>query len=89
MKAIVTDSSNFKDFRERYAYYVDKTKEVVEFFDLNNKIILMPRPDALVKLYFYQPSTISFQIKKKIQLYLKIPLFTIPTFSKNTLESIL
>jgi hypothetical protein len=42
MKAIVTDSSNFKDFRERYAYYVDKTKEVVEFFDLSNKIILMP-----------------------------------------------
>ena len=65
MKAIVTDSSNFKDFRERYAYYVDKTKEVVEFFDLNNKIILMPRPRRFGKTLFLSTIYYLFSNKEK------------------------
>jgi len=52
MKKIVTDSSNFKDFIQRDACYIDKTKQIVEFFELSNKIILMPRPRRFGKTLF-------------------------------------
>ncbi|SFV75435.1 hypothetical protein MNB_SM-3-970 [hydrothermal vent metagenome] len=40
MKRIVTDSSNFKDLRQRDAYYVDKTPQIVEFFEEKEYIAL-------------------------------------------------
>ncbi len=65
MKAIVTDSSNFKHLRGKNAYYVDKTKEIVEFFNLNNDIILMPRPRRFGKTLFFSTIYYLFSNKEK------------------------
>ena len=65
MKKIVTDSSNFKHLRGKNAYYVDKTKEIVEFFDLNNDIILMPRPRRFGKTLFLSTIYYLFSNKEK------------------------
>ena len=64
MKKIITDSSNFKDFIQRDAYYVDKTKEIKAFFELSDKIILMPRPRRFGKTMFL--STIKYLTSNKI-----------------------
>ena len=65
MKVIVTDSSNFKHLRGKNAYYVDKTKEIVEFFDLNNDIILLPRPRRFGKTLFLSTIYYLFSNKEK------------------------
>lgn len=64
-KKIITDSSNFKDFVERNAYYVDKTREVVEFFEHNSKTILMPRPRRFGKTLFLSTIYYLFSNKEK------------------------
>ena len=67
MKNIITDSSIFKDFIQRDAYYVDKTTQIVDLFNSNSKIILMPRPRRFGKTMFL--STIKYlfsnQLKEK------------------------
>jgi len=65
MKQIITDSSNFKDFILRDAYYVDKTKQIKEFFELSDKIVLMPRPRRFGKTMFL--STIKYLCSNKHQ----------------------
>ena len=65
MKKIVTDSSNFKDFRQRDAYYVDKTKEIKEWFENNSKITLMPRPRRFGKTLFLSTIYYLFSNKEK------------------------
>ena len=44
--------SNFKSLREDNCYYVDKTREIIEFFNLSGDIILMPRPRRFGKTLF-------------------------------------
>jgi len=65
MKKIVTDSSNFKHLRGKNAYYVDKTKNIIEFFNLNNDIVLMPRPRRFGKTLFL--STIEYFFSNKVK----------------------
>ena len=78
MKKIVTDSSNFKHLRGKNAYYVDKTENIVEFFDLNNDIILMPRHRRFGKTLFL--STIYYLCSNKE----KDPTLFEDTFIYNT-----
>jgi len=65
MKRIVTDSSNFKDLRQRDAYYVDKTPQIVEFFEYSNNIILMPRPRRFGKTLFLSTMNYLFSNQEK------------------------
>ena len=64
MKSIITDSTIFKDFIQRDAYYVDKTKEVVEFFELKPKVILLPRPRRFGKTMFLSTIKYLFSVKE-------------------------
>jgi len=63
MKPIITDSTIFKDFRQRDGYYVDKTKEIIEFFELKPKVILLPRPRRFGKTMFLSTIKYLFSIK--------------------------
>jgi len=64
MKPIITTSTDFKYIRTKNGYYVDKTKEIVEFFDLNAQIILLPRPRRFGKTMFLSTIKYLFSIKE-------------------------
>ncbi len=84
MKKIITDSSNFKDFTQRNAYYVDKTPEILELFDLNSNIILMPRPRRFGKTLFL--STLYYLFSNREQdetLFAETHIYTTPFFQEH------
>jgi len=84
LKNIITDSSIFKDFIQRDAYYVDKTKQIVDLFNSNSKIILMPRPRRFGKTMFL--STINYlfsnQLKEK-ELFKETSVYDTEFFNKH------
>ncbi|SFV75089.1 Conserved protein, with a weak D-galactarate dehydratase/altronate hydrolase domain [hydrothermal vent metagenome] len=84
MKKIITDSSNFKDFIQRDAYYVDKTPQIIEFFEYSNNVILMPRPRRFGKTLFL--STINYLFsnqEKEAHLFEDTFIYDTPFFKEH------
>jgi len=84
MKRIVTDSSNFKDLRQRDAYYVDKTPQIVEFFEYSNNIILMPRPRRFGKTLFLSTMNYLFSNQEgEAHLFQETSVYDTPFFKEH------
>ena len=84
MKKIITTASNFKYFIENDGYYVDKTPEIKEFFELSDQIILMPRPRRFGKTMFL--STIKYLTSKKVaekELFKETSIYETEFFNEN------
>jgi len=84
MKKIITDSSNFKDLRQRDAYYVDKTPQIVEFFEYSSNIVLMPRPRRFGKTLLL--STMNYLFSNQEQdasLFQETSLYNTPFFEEH------
>ena len=65
MQPIVTDSSDFKHNRQKNGYYIDKTKQIEEFFNIIDDIVLMPRPRRFGKTLFLSTIYYLFSNKEK------------------------
>ena len=65
LKKLPIGASDFKVLKEEKYLYIDKTKEVIEFFDIGSKIILMPRPRRFGKTLFQ--STLYYFFSNKVK----------------------
>ena len=84
MKNIITDISNFKDFIQRNAYYINKTPQIKEFFELNDKIVLMPRPRRFGKTMFLSTMKYLFSNKEaESELFKETYIYNTEFFKKH------
>ena len=52
MKKLPIGTSDYQVLKQENDYYIDKTKNIIEFFNTSGRIVLMPRPRRFGKTLF-------------------------------------
>jgi len=89
MQKLPIGTSDYQVLKQENDYYIDKTKNIIEFLTISGEIILMPRPRRFGKTLFQSTLYTFSVIWKKMRHSLKRRLSITQIFSKNILENIL
>ena len=63
--------SDYQILREENEYYIDKTKNIIEFLDISGSVVLMPRPRRFGKTLFQSTLYYFFSNQEKDETIFK------------------